>query len=441
MNKKLLGIIVSPVIKTIRILTLAFFASIFVIQSAHAKDLISIKLDNVPHNLRFPLSKGTNQLLTATIKGGTVTSAWLAKNRESAGRINLTRVDDNEFQINLADPMISAILLSTKENKQFYIFAETADQQVAASIPVQYSTYPPEVQPVTSVAYIKEGNKRTKLKFSYSGSWHNLENIDAFEIEFSPPQAELAATIDIDGTDWKFSKTGEASGILQLKMSPEIKKAWKNFGSLALTTTNSRGDTFKMKAKPELKFDQVPEVITVFQRRSATLPGSNDYFRLYLRDITAGQVLFSLSSEDNVELIKKRSVRQGDYVDFKYEGSEYRISLTSLVNNLFGSDYAVFLYAPKNLNESQKIEFLLQALSHANIRLSKNEQDFSAPIVAANLRKEFKLKENNFKTMEAFLKKLASQKTENKYKVKNIDGSTTELVSWLQNMSSNYIVE
>lgn len=417
---------------------LTFAIVMLVTQGAHAEGNISIKIIDLPNNLRLPLAKGTNQLLTAKIKGGEVKSAWLAVSQESAGRINLTRVDEQEFQINLADPMVSAILISS-QSKQFYIFAETADQKISASIPIQFSTYPPVVQTSDSTAYVKHGNKRTKLKYRYKEYWFNPAEVDVLEVEFTPAQSNVTSSIEIDERPWRF-KTTQRPGLLQLKMTPEIKKAWKEFGRLELSSSSFENTPIKISATPELKFEKIPEVMTVFQRRSATLPGSNNYLRLHLRDITAGQVMVSLQNTHNYkDMVKQHSMKQGDFFDFKYEGEEYRISLVSLVNILFSSDYAVFLYSPKNLDEAQKIEFLLKALANTNFRLSKNNKDYSSVVVASNLREEFKIKENSIKTMQEFLSKIESQKSEQKYVIKNTDGSTTELISWFKNIASLFI--
>lgn len=422
-----------------------FAFSFLVLQGVNAEENISIKLTGVPDRLILPLAKGTNRILTAIIKGGTAKSVWLAPNRESTGRIMLTQVDDNEYQINLADPMVSAILLAS-EVKQFYVFVETTDQQVIASILVQYSTYLPKPTPPTAITlYIKQGSGREKLHPWYEHSWHNPAQVEAFEIEFNPIDAEISATADVDGKLWRFTKDEEKedTGLLRLEMTAEIRKAWQHFGSLSISW-NTRSTPIIIHAIPGiLTFDEIPESMIIIQRHSEYLPGSNEYLIASLGDITAGQVLLSITTRHRKKLIMQRSVKQGDRIDFEYGGKEYRLALLSLINVLIGDDYAVFLFSPKTITEVQKIEFLLKALSHANVRLLRNGKEYSGTAAGSHLRQEFQVTENHFETMEDFLSEIAShsRETGREYLVKEWDGSTSEVISWFRDIASVFIVE
>ena len=69
--------------------------------SAGAEGRATIKLEGVPDRLEFPIARGRNLVLTATVRGGVARSVWLARQSGDSGRVMLTAVDESIFQINL----------------------------------------------------------------------------------------------------------------------------------------------------------------------------------------------------------------------------------------------------------------------------------------------------------------------------------------------------
>ncbi len=102
---------------------------------------VSIRLDGVPDRLSFPLPAGSNQVVTATIKGEHVTSIWLgiAESGSTAERVTLLKIDEAEYAVNLASSEVFELLRSRGRDGQFRIFAETSDGTVFSSVAVRYS--------------------------------------------------------------------------------------------------------------------------------------------------------------------------------------------------------------------------------------------------------------------------------------------------------------
>jgi hypothetical protein len=81
--------------------------------------------------------------------------------------------------------------------------------------------------------------------------------------------------------------------------------------------------------------------ITVVQRHSNEVPGSNGYLTVQIGDITAGQVLLSLHAADGRTLIDQSPVREGDEAPFAIGDGDYRLTVEEMVNLLTGDDYVV----------------------------------------------------------------------------------------------------
>lgn len=104
---------------------------------------MSISLDGVPDRLRFPLPEGTNQVLTATIKGGQVKTAWLAvqDSHASSRRVVLAKIGEFEYAVNLGAQEVYSVLRTKKVGGQFRIFAEAVDGTIAQSLAVRYTMF------------------------------------------------------------------------------------------------------------------------------------------------------------------------------------------------------------------------------------------------------------------------------------------------------------
>src|SRR5688572_720085 len=111
---------------TFLLLTLTTFNRAFAVAEE-----ASVRLEGVPAALILPFPQGANRVLTATIQGADVRAVWLAADSDAKGRVVLTRSGDGEWQVNLADPLVYAVLSADAEKGdgaggQFHVFAQTA---------------------------------------------------------------------------------------------------------------------------------------------------------------------------------------------------------------------------------------------------------------------------------------------------------------------------
>ena len=91
------------------------------------------------------------------------------------------------------------------------------------------------------------------------------------------------------------------------------------------------------------KLPDEPVELTVLQRRSKPIPGSENRISLRLGDITAGQVILSVRSDEDEVLLDDTSVKPGEATKFAVADKAFYIRLRELTNVLLGdNDFGVF---------------------------------------------------------------------------------------------------
>jgi hypothetical protein len=78
----------------------------------------------------------------------------------------------------------------------------------------------------------------------------------------------------------------------------------------------------------------------VVQREARAIPGSDGSVRLRLGDITDGQVLLSIGTDEEDNLLERTSVAQGDTVRFSVGKQRYAAYIEELRNLAIGDDFA-----------------------------------------------------------------------------------------------------
>src|SRR5687768_5678685 len=91
-----------------------------------------------------------------------------------------------------------------------------------------------------------------------------------------------------------------------------------------------------------LKLPEDPLRLTIKQRETLPIPGLHKAIRIHLDDITAGQALVEVNTIDDRELVRRRSLKQGEVVSFELGGKRYYVHVVELKNFLIGDDYGVF---------------------------------------------------------------------------------------------------
>jgi len=95
-------------------------------------------------------------------------------------------------------------------------------------------------------------------------------------------------------------------------------------------------------ANPRIVLEGESAEVSVEQRTSAPLPGSQGSVYLSADDITGGRVKVWVTPSAGAPLIKKHPLAEGEEVSFSLAGKTYLLRLEDLRNRLIGTDHAVF---------------------------------------------------------------------------------------------------
>ncbi|MDP7254938.1 MAG: DUF5329 family protein [Planctomycetota bacterium] len=395
-----------------------------------------LRLKGVPNRLVLPAPAGTNLILTATLTSGSARTVWLAKKKDSKLRLFLTKVGDREYQINLADAEVAGALRAAGGANRFKIFAEVKKGQVIESLPVNFSAgYVRSPVPVFYLAYADPKSERRKIVRRVS--WQQIGQEKSIEAKFNGPAPEKGARARFNEELKTFAATADAS-VLRLELSEELKGQMSRYGLISLQY--SRGKYFEtygsLRPIPdEIEIRNPPLTVTVLQRRSGSLPGSNDYLMARLGDITAGQVMVSLHTAEGKSIIPATSLQQGQEVPFRFGGQAYSLVLKELVNVIFGTDWAKLEVLRMRVSERSKIERILKHTETAKIEFIRDGKKYTSAEGAEHLRKKLAAAGHEVKTLEDFIEKIGSKSslTGKPYQVALPDGKTVNAGEWLKN--------
>ena len=423
----------------------------------------TLRLSNVPDSLVFPLPAGANQILSATVKGAQARSVWLAEDKGAAARIILTRVEPGEYQINLADPSVAALLATGSRTGQFRIFAETETGAIMESLPVCYAFGDTagtaqfyaivdgkmrKLEPPTQSESVRQAVRACgwDIGGSLPGAfWFDEDEVEAFEVHssWSAPLASVHAMSDTG--EWPFV-LGANPNAFRLDVSADIAAAWHKTGTMAIQVAVNGAETQRRLVSLRPQALDLPEGsarFVVWQRSCESVPGSRDYLRLCLEDITWGQVLVRLATADGKFLIESTSVRPGDTLPFKVGDSGYFLCADRYVNRLFDNDFGVFSVWKKGLEARNEIERLIERVATSDIGFVREEVTYTGTEAAAHLRKKLQWSGPDVITANDFIDKVASRSllTGNPYLVKLPNGKTVKAKAWLRKMAADLATE
>ena len=126
---------------------------------------------------------------------------------------------------------------------------------------------------------------------------------------------------------------------------------WRDEGNPTKLPRTSDIGNEKPSPKIELK-DAKP--LTVTQRSSKDLPGSDGRISVHVDDITGGQVLLTIRDNGGRKVIDQQSVRVDDIVDFEADGRKYLLCVVRLANFLIGDDFVEFAVSVKPAPKANK---------------------------------------------------------------------------------------
>lgn len=191
-------------------------------------------------------------------------------------------------------------------------------------------------------------------------------------------------------------------------------------------------------ATPDFNLADLPTEMTVKQRSTVVVPGSDGELLLTADDITRGQVMVSLSTASSDSVLPPRSMRSDDAVPFKFGKSTYTLTLKQLNNALVGEDVATFVILGSSdtiLTEEEKIERLIEAVAELQgATFIRNGAEYSAAEAADHLRLKWRAAGDEIKTAEQFIDTIASKSSTSgePYQIRMPDGKVMQADAYLR---------
>jgi hypothetical protein len=171
---------------------------------------------------------------------------------------------------------------------------------------------------------------------------------------------------------------------------------------------------------------EIPARLTVRQRSTTTVPGSDGKLQITVDDVTRGQVVSSVSHSKHGVLVGPTSMRVGDAKKFDLEGTTYQVRLKNLNNALIGVDFAEFVIGrpAEPLSERRKIEKLIATIGDLPdaVKFVRNGKERVAKDEADYLRKRDEGWKEKDLTAVAFIERLCAKSTSEKPYEVRVDG-------------------
>ena len=409
----------------------------------------SIRLDGVPETLVFPVPEGMNVVVTAAVGEAQVRSVWLAREKGSVARLMLTPAADGEYQINLAEPVVAAVLGVEARTGQFRVFAETLDGRVLQSVPVRYrfhedlaGFYALIEGELVDLALPRAGDDVVPWLHELTDGaevfraplrWFDDGEVEAIIYRSEGPTAVTSAYAQCGEERRPFVATA-TPGTFRLDIVPEMAKAWRKHVNIIVHPGRGAAEAFVLGVRPtRLHLPNDYAAFDVYQRSSIPIPGTGGYLRLHLGDITAGQVIVRLLTAEGEVVVDSTSVRAGEQVAFNLGQNRYVVTVERLVNKLIGRDIGLFAVSQSGRSERARILRLVEYIEDSDIGFVREGQTYTAAEAGQHLRTKFESAGEHVKTLDDFIANVASRSwtTGNPYHIKLPDGSSVEAEAWL----------
>jgi hypothetical protein len=185
----------------------------------------------------------------------------------------------------------------------------------------------------------------------------------------------------------------------------------------------------------------LPATLSLQQRSTAPVPGSNGNLLLTIADITRGKVLVNLAGATGEVVMPSRAMSSGQNADFGYGNTQYRLTLARLKNSLLGEDSADFVIsaatntAAPAPNEAAKIEKLIEAVTRIEgAKFVRNGSEHDASNAASHLRAKWQASDPERMTAEQFITEIASKSSTSGevYQIRFPDGHTVPAGEFLR---------
>ncbi len=395
-----------------------------------------IRLSGVPERLEFPIRAGGNLILTAEVEGPRPKAVWLAASLRSKGRVLLSEAGKRRYQINLADGLVSTVLLHEKSEGQFRIFAETDRGDLLQSLPVSFSI---RAGPAGRwICFVREAGKYLQAgTSSRDARWLSPEEVDRIELRCEDALPEASHKARAGKVERTFKPDRERRALV-LELDPEIRAAWEENGGLQVGPTDGEGGVALRSRPQRLDLAATKAEGIVHQRHSVEVPGSRGYLEVHAGDVTAGQVLLEVQNAEGEIMLANRPVREGDRLPLRVGREEYTLSIERLRNFLTGDDYVVFSVSQLEPAESTRIERLIRRIETSKVVFFREGVEYGPEEATAHIRDKYQRAGPKARNLDEFIEKVASRSwtTGEPYRVKLEDGRTVAAETWLKEQAA-----
>lgn len=409
---------------------LAFRLHLACLLTALVHGQTGVRLTRIPELVRLPAAAGSNLLLEAEVDA-TATEVWLATDMASRDRIPLTTAGERRWQLNLADPRLAAMLPAGRDGGELFVFA-TLGGTTQKSAAVAWSRSKVHDGKVLCLVRTKAGT--TTAVASDGSAWLDAAVTECIELQ-GVASRQAAVVARLGDRELPLQRRGD-SGVWVLDLDASLREHLNAAATIEIEAKLGAASTVFHFAVVPTKLDIAAEgaPLVLLQRRSATVPGSSDWLRVHIDDITMGSTLLHVTSADGATVIAPQQLYERDFVELTLADGRYVLVVDKLVNLLVGDDRAELRIRPQQGFVPDRIGQLIRATGNSEDTFVREGKDYTGAEARQLLVAKLHSHRGPAVTLDEFVDQLASRssKTGQQYEVRRRDGGTVTMQQWLR---------
>lgn len=391
-----------------------------------------IRIVRIPDAVRLPAAPGTNLLLEVELTfapqaGG----VWIATAATDTDTVPLVPAGAQHHQVNLATPRLAAQLPAGVDHGELFVFARDG-RTLHRSAAIAWTRGPsPSGGPH---CLVRSDGAETVTLAPGQRSWIDLGTLTAIEIQGAGARQDTAVA-HVGQTDLPLRRDAGRQVWCLTNDEPLRRCAVEEQRLEIEVQQGSVSHIFAFDLVPQrLRLPDGEAHVVVQQRRRGILPGTHDWVRVHLDDITGGSVLLTLTTATGQPLAPPRLLRERDFVPFRLGDQECVLVVASLVNQLIGEDHADLLVRPAAGFRPDVIGLLVAAVAASKDTFVRDGEEFSGELAAQFLTAKLANHRGPPPGVDEFVATFASQssRTGTPYQVRRADGNTLTMRAWLE---------
>lgn len=390
----------------------------------------AVRFVRVPDVVVLPAPPGTN--LIAEVEVDAVVPAVLLFAEGSNAHVPLAPAGERRWQINLADPAVRALLPEGVESGSFVVRGLVhAPNTPSARIHWSRTTAVAEQQ--TCRVQLRDG---TTIRARASGrAFVPADGVAAIDLS-SDGLVAAKAHLRCAGEHVEFQRSADGT-----RLSCSIDDAWRArlaaADSFSVEITGWEGpDSFEFAAIPSrVEPASLGQAFRLAQRTATAVPGTRDYVRVAIDDITAGGTELEVRGADGRVLRERQLVMAGESVAFRLGETDYVVVVDRLINYLLDEDLAELRVMTAANHVVSPIAELVRRVAASQDVFVRGGLDYSGMEAAQFLRIRSSSASSAGVTVDRFVDEIASKSTRDgsDYHVRREkDGSVVTMREWLR---------